>query len=224
MRVVVHDCAGSTSYSCAYGGCARHFSAVQHLSVQRRTHPQPVAATGGTSAVGQHYSDRCTARFDIRLYRLVVRVSQVLCIGYQRRQLILPEPLKLLPLCTLGMIKHPLLQEGVSADERSYLYSFINSMPCYVSVAFVVPRHLRTAGYASARLHIRRQGRVSLPPSLSLSSESFSINGLYLLDDARFLYCTWGPSCPRRRSRWCSTAVGRYATDLPAVWPAVSKC
>lgn len=34
-------------------------------------------------------------------------------------QLILPEPLKLLPLCTLGLLKHPLFQDGLAADERT---------------------------------------------------------------------------------------------------------
>ena len=107
-------------------------------------------------------------------------------------QLILPEPLKLLPLCTLGMIKHPLLQEGVSADERSYLYSFINSMPCYVSVAFVIPRLYALHDMPPHACIYDDKGRVSLPPSLSLSSESISIHGLYLLDDARFLYLYLG--------------------------------
>ena len=103
-------------------------------------------------------------------------------------QLILPEPLKLLPLCTLGMIKHPLLQDGVSADERSYLYSFINAMPCYVSVAFVIPRLYSLHDLPSHTCVYDDKGRVSIPPSLSLSSESIALNGLYLLDDSRFLY------------------------------------
>ena len=103
-------------------------------------------------------------------------------------QLILPEPLKLLPLCTLGMIKHPLLQDGVSADERAYLYSFINAMPCYVSVAFVIPRLYSLHDLPSHTCVMDDKGRVSIPPSLSLSSESISVQGLYLLDDSRFLY------------------------------------
>jgi len=46
-------------------------------------------------------------------------------------QLILPEPLKLLPLCTLGMIKNPLFSEGLASDERSFLFAYVSSMPAY---------------------------------------------------------------------------------------------
>lgn len=113
-------------------------------------------------------------------------------------QLILPEPLKLLPLCTLGIIKHPFLQDGISADERSYLYSFVNSMPCYVSVAFTIPRL-----YALHDLPLEacmpnpHTGRVTIPQSMTLSSDSIAMHGLYLLDDARFLYMFIGQQAPQ---------------------------
>ena len=51
-------------------------------------------------------------------------------------QLILPEPLKLLPLATLGLIKNSVFNSGLSADNRSYLHSWISSMPvsCIITI------------------------------------------------------------------------------------------
>jgi hypothetical protein len=48
-------------------------------------------------------------------------------------QLILPEPLKLMPLSTLGLIKHPLMSDGLPADERAFLFSLCASMTVQVS-------------------------------------------------------------------------------------------
>jgi len=103
-------------------------------------------------------------------------------------QLILPEPLKLLPLCTLGLVKHPLFQDGLAADERSFLFSFVNSMPCYVSVAFVTPRLFSLTQFEGNACVPDENGRVFLPMPLTLSSEYISSDGLYLLDDGRYMY------------------------------------
>jgi protein transport protein SEC24 len=112
-------------------------------------------------------------------------------------QLILPEPLKLLPLCTLGLVKHPLFQDGLAADERSFLYAFVNNMPCYVSVAFVCPRLFALSNFELNACVPDEMGRVYLPPPLTLSSESVSTNGLYLLDDGRYMYLYIGSELPQ---------------------------
>ena len=111
-------------------------------------------------------------------------------------QLILPEPLKLLPLCTLGLVKHPLFQDGLAADERSFLFSFVNSMPCYVSVAFVCPRLFHLTSFDQLACIPDESGRVYLPTPLTLSSESVSSDGLYLLDDGRYMYLYIGSDLP----------------------------
>lgn len=111
-------------------------------------------------------------------------------------QLILPEPLKLLPLCTLGLVKHPLFQDGLAADERSFLFAFVNSMPCYVSVAFVCPRLFNLTSFEGNACIPDESGRVYLPRPLTLSSESVTSNGLYLLDDGRYMYLYIGSDLP----------------------------
>jgi hypothetical protein len=114
-------------------------------------------------------------------------------------QLILPEPLKLLPLCTLGLVKHPLFQDGLAADERAFLFSFVNSMPCYVSVAFVCPRLFNLTSFDDPTACVPDDsGRVYLPVPLTLSSESVSSNGLYLLDDGRYMYLYIGSDLPQQ--------------------------
>lgn len=110
-------------------------------------------------------------------------------------QLILPEPLKLLPLSTIALIKHPLLQDGIPADERAFLYQYVSSMPVNVSVAFVCPRlfALHDMAYQRELCLPDQEGRVQLPQTLQLSSAEISRNGIYLLDDSRFVYIYIGP-------------------------------
>lgn len=104
-------------------------------------------------------------------------------------QLILPEPLKLLPLCTLGLIKHPIMQPGLGADERSFLVSYVNSMSNYLSVPFVCPRLFNILAIPDDACVINEETqRIYYPQSLTLSSSSIEPNSMYLLDNGRFLY------------------------------------
>jgi len=111
-------------------------------------------------------------------------------------QLILPEPLKLLPLATLGMIKHNLFHQGEQMDERAFLTSFVLAMPTYVACSFVDPclfSLTEIPDYASVE---GQDGRVFLPPVLKLSSDSIRSDGIYLLDDGRSLYIWIGDNVP----------------------------
>lgn len=103
-------------------------------------------------------------------------------------QLILPEPLKLLPLFTLGLIKNPLMQTGLPADQRAYLFSVICSMPTSVCVAFVVPRLFSLVNMPENACILGQDGRVHVPTSLTLNTESIHSDGLYLLDNGRCIY------------------------------------
>lgn len=55
-------------------------------------------------------------------------------------QLILPEALKLLPLYTLGLLKHSVMADFTSVDERMFLFSFVDFIPLSVSISFCAPR------------------------------------------------------------------------------------
>lgn len=103
-------------------------------------------------------------------------------------QLILPEPLKLLPMCTLGMIKHPICKPGLSADERSFLHSYASGLPCYVARPFVCPRLFNISHIPEECCLPDADGRVFLPQPLTLSSEVMLPADLYLLENGRFIY------------------------------------
>jgi len=107
-------------------------------------------------------------------------------------QLILPEPLKLLPLCTLGLIKHAVMQPGLHADERSFLFSYATAMPCNVSMAFICPRLFSLHDLPLECCVPDQDGRSFLPAALTLSSNSIRSDGLYLLDDSRFMFLWLG--------------------------------
>ena len=112
-------------------------------------------------------------------------------------QLILPEPLKLLPLCTLGIIKHDILQRAIPPDERAAMHAFVNQMPVYTSVAFICPRLYSLHDIPHDSCVPDATGRVFLPNALTLSSDSIQTDGVYLLDDARLLYIFIAHACPQ---------------------------
>eukprot|EP00467_Chlorarachnion_reptans_P000717 CAMPEP_0114501530 /NCGR_PEP_ID=MMETSP0109-20121206/8545_1 /TAXON_ID=29199 /ORGANISM="Chlorarachnion reptans, Strain CCCM449" /LENGTH=964 /DNA_ID=CAMNT_0001679261 /DNA_START=150 /DNA_END=3044 /DNA_ORIENTATION=- len=113
-------------------------------------------------------------------------------------QLILPEPLKLLPLATLGMIKHNLFHSGTQVDQRAFLSAFVGSMPTYVACSFVDPCLFSLTEIPDFACVEASDGRVFLPPVLKLSSESIKDDGIYLLDDGRALYVWIGDQAPQK--------------------------
>ncbi|GAB5353174.1 hypothetical protein AAMO2058_000015100 [Amorphochlora amoebiformis] len=113
-------------------------------------------------------------------------------------QLILPEPLKLLPLATLGMIKHNLFHSGQSMDERAFETALVGSMPTYVACSFVNPCLFSLTDMPDFACVEGKDGRVFLPPVLKLSSDSITEEGVYLLDDGRALKIWIGGSAPQK--------------------------
>ena len=103
-------------------------------------------------------------------------------------QLILPEPLKLLPLCTVGLIKHPIFQAGLSADERMFLHSYCTSLPTNVACPFVAPRLFNISDIPESCCVPDENDRVFLPQPLTLSAESMQPNDMYLMENGRFIY------------------------------------
>jgi len=107
----------------------------------------------------------------------------------------------LLPLFTLGLIKNPILQEEIGADERTFLLSYIKSMPTYVSVPFMCPRLYDFLKIPEDCCLINEDGRVFLPKTQALSIESIKPDGLYLLDDGRFFYLWVGEELANDKCR-----------------------
>jgi protein transport protein SEC24 len=104
-----------------------------------------------------------------------------------RGQLVLPETLRLLPLRTLGLVKHPLLLEGMSADTRALLFLTVSCMPVAVAVALVCPRLYRVDRVPPGCCLATPEGRVVPPPSLALNATSIVSDGLFLIDNGNQL-------------------------------------
>lgn len=99
-------------------------------------------------------------------------------------QLAICDNLKLLPLLVLGLIKHVAFQNSprIPSDLRSYAMSLLSIMPVESVVPYIHPRF-----YALHRLppdvgSAREDGRITMPPTLNLSSERLERYGVYLLE------------------------------------------
>lgn len=114
----------------------------------------------------------------------------------------IPENLDLYPLYTLAMMKNVAFRGGtdVHPDERIQSYHLINRMWLDVSKTFIYPRlfALHTmgggSGYpaeGSVEANVDKyvgRGMIELPPTLGLSIDSVSSEGIYLLDNGIDMY------------------------------------
>ncbi|CAM8985096.1 unnamed protein product [Rhodiola kirilowii] len=93
-------------------------------------------------------------------------------------QLILPEALKLLPLYTLALTKSTGLRSDGRIDDRSFWVSLVSSISTTLAVPLVYPRMI-----AIHDLNSKEDDGPVVPPSIPLSSEHVSDNGIYLLEN-----------------------------------------
>lgn len=120
-----------------------------------------------------------------------------------QRQLVLPEALKLLPLFTLGLLKNPLLADGVSSDERAYHISYALHMPCYQSLTYIHPYLYPMHRLSYKECVVSETGRVLLPRAITLKYETIKFNGLYVMDTGRKIYVVIGPDLPGELFNQC---------------------
>ncbi|CAM8891355.1 unnamed protein product [Rhodiola kirilowii] len=93
-------------------------------------------------------------------------------------QLILPEALKLLPLYTLALTKSTGLRNDGRIDDRSFWITLVSSISTTLAVPLVYPRMI-----AIHDLNLKEEDGPVVPPSIPLSSEHVSENGIYLLEN-----------------------------------------
>ncbi len=110
------------------------------------------------------------------------------------RQLVLPEALKLLPLYTLGLIKHPFLGDRVPADERMFHIAYALHMPIYQSLPWVHPHLYSVHNLKSSSCVVSESGRVLLPPALQLTKDTLRRDGIYVMDTGRKIFICIGDS------------------------------
>ncbi|CAN4101219.1 unnamed protein product [Withania somnifera] len=93
-------------------------------------------------------------------------------------QLILPEALKLLPLYTLALIKSTGLRTDGQIDSRSFWINYVSPLSTPLAIPLVYPRLI-----AIHELDTKENDDSLIPPSIPLSSEHISDNGIYLLEN-----------------------------------------
>ncbi|XP_078433802.1 protein transport protein SEC24 C-like [Wolffia australiana] len=93
-------------------------------------------------------------------------------------QLILPEALKLLPLYTLALTKSIGLRSDGRLDERSYWVNRVASLSVPLAAPLVYPRL-----FAVHSLGTKDDDESAIPPTLPLSSEHITDDGVYLLEN-----------------------------------------
>lgn len=93
-------------------------------------------------------------------------------------QLILPEALKLLPLYTLALIKGTGLRVDGRIDDRSYWVNHVASLSTPLAIPLVYPRMV-----AIHNLNSKDDDGSIIPPTIPLSSEQVTDDGIFLLEN-----------------------------------------
>ncbi len=107
---------------------------------------------------------------------------------------LLADTLRLLPLCSLGLAKSPLIAEGLPVDDRMFFFAYASAMPASVSVPFVTPRFVPLLGLSpELGVPLGATHRVFMPAQLSLSAYSLESTGIFILDDTTHIYIWVGP-------------------------------
>jgi protein transport protein SEC24 len=107
--------------------------------------------------------------------------------GAGANQLVLPETLKLLPLYTLGLQKSPPLSAtpGLRTDARAHAMMQLSLMSVTEGMRYIHPRLFNITDLVfDSTGSLGDDGRVVLPPLVSLSAQQLSDQGALLLDDA----------------------------------------
>ncbi|KAI8354974.1 putative ER to Golgi transport-related protein [Mortierella sp. GBAus27b] len=99
------------------------------------------------------------------------------------------ENLKLLPLLTLGMLKHVALRGGsqIPSDLRSYAMHLCSTLPSQCLIPFIHPRFYSLHDMPE-HCGVTGANGIELPTALNLSSERLSRAGLFMLEDGQNIF------------------------------------
>ncbi len=116
-----------------------------------------------------------------------------------QESLAIPESIQLLPLFCMSLVKNVCFRGGadISSDVRSYMINLLNNMPVSHSRCFIYPRMFslhnmpQDAGLPlsqpSESTPTAGKKNVKLPPIVTLSAESLTTDGIYILENAVYL-------------------------------------
>jgi len=117
--------------------------------------------------------------------------------GSRSTELVLPESLRLLPLFTLSLLKHSLVQDEVKSDDRvAHLLTSL-SIPCDGAIPYVYPYMYQLHNLRAEDCTISDETKQILwPRTCPLSKESLSADGLYLITTGLEMFLLWGEELP----------------------------
>ncbi|KAI8350455.1 protein transport protein SEC24 [Mortierella sp. GBAus27b] len=101
--------------------------------------------------------------------------------------------LKLLPLLTLGMLKHVAIRGGsqIPSDLRSYAMHLFSTLPSQCLIPYMHPRFYSLHNMPEQCGTIGPNG-IEMPMTLNLSSERLERSGLFLLEDSQNIFLWLG--------------------------------
>ncbi|KAF9351886.1 COPII subunit [Mortierella sp. NVP85] len=101
--------------------------------------------------------------------------------------------LKLLPLLTLGMLKHVALRGGsqIPSDLRSYAMHLFSTLPSQCLIPYMHPRFYSLHNMPEHCGTIGANG-IEMPMTMNLSSERLERSGLFLLEDSQNIFLWLG--------------------------------
>ncbi|KAG0302796.1 COPII subunit [Dissophora globulifera] len=97
--------------------------------------------------------------------------------------------LKLLPLLTLGMLKHVALRGGsqIPSDLRSYAMYLFSTLPSQCLISYINPKFYSLHNMPGNCGTIGENG-IEMPVSMNLSSERLERGGLFMLEDSQNIF------------------------------------
>jgi len=146
----------------------------------------------GTTTIKETKEDIIEACVEILYcYRVTCRT------GSRKTELVLPESLRLLPMFTMCLLKHILLQDGVNPDNRVFHLLTCLTIPCDLAIPYVYPYMYQLHNLRVQDCTISDETKqIRWPKTCPLSKESLSTDGLYLINTGLEIFLIWGEQLP----------------------------
>jgi len=146
----------------------------------------------GTTTIKEMRDDMIDACIEILYsYRTKCRT------GSRSTELVLPESLRLLPMFTLCLLKHSLVQDEVTPDARvAHLLTSL-SIPCDIAIPYIYPYMYQLHNLRAEDCTIIDETKqIQWPRTCPLSKESLCADGLYLITTGLEMFLVLGEKLP----------------------------
>ncbi|KAJ3188766.1 COPII subunit [Gaertneriomyces sp. JEL0708] len=125
-----------------------------------------------------------------KLDEIITAYKQEFLTTGQSGQLVLPANLAMLPVLTLGMLKHLAFRgsANVPSDLRSYVLALMYVLPPEVVLRALYPRFWALHSMDKACGLPGENGRIVFPPTLNANSERIERHGIYLMENGTEIF------------------------------------